>query len=196
MESVSELDRARVVFEYWMRTILSNQKISVQNYAGLVVKYYFIFQFEWDPQRKHEALIISNEGMRVTDTSSVLGWRSLCAKKVLPFENASTCNVRWEITLRQKGEDTSVLIGFINAECIEDFCVDVKLGDGNDIGTFLWIWDGCYPTINKMATAPRFTRTGRGTPKLVTNGFWNLISKKGNVMHFETLVALFLLHQV
>lgn len=121
MENVSEYDRVKLVFAYWIRTLLAmNQNISAEDCMDLVWKYFFYLHFDWDPQRKHRGFAISNDGLHVTDGGSGL-YKSLCAKYILSSANASL--VRWEVTLLQKGDDGSAFLclGYIDQKDIRHF---------------------------------------------------------------------------
>ena len=139
----TELDRAKLIFQYWMRKIIPTRNISAHNYTDLVLKY-LIPQFEWDIRRKHEALTISNYGKCVTDdgTHSRME-KSLCSKNILSSETESI--VRWEMTLKQKGTAIYANIGYIDAKYISDFRDDVRIGYRN--GVSLRICDKCAPAI-------------------------------------------------
>ena len=128
--SDDEIKTVDMVFAYWLRTIISTARISHDDLLKMVLKYYFIPRFEWDPEWTHKDLMLSYDRKRFTkwDTSSKErrgrhgdDWRSLCSANMLSADTDLV--VRWEMTLqgKRRGTAMNLTMGFVDAVHIEEF---------------------------------------------------------------------------
>ena len=104
-------------------------------------------RFEWDPMKVHKDLSISNNWKRVTRTKWTKTWtamyyRSVCSKNLLSADTISC--VKWKIRMIQKGKQTALLMGFVDAEHVSEFNEEKEIGR-NEHEIALDINDGYYP---------------------------------------------------
>lgn len=105
-------------------------------------------KFEWDPKRKNKNLSLSHDLQTFTAVSSQSGLRSLCSicsQNVL--SNMSLAIVRWEMTLKQKGNRMYFMMGYLDSRGIGDFADSRGIGYTENERA-LWVLDGEYPKIH------------------------------------------------
>ena len=107
----------RIVFTYWMRTLLSSRNLSLNELAEITIKYY-PFVFEWDPTRCGSGLVLSNGNKVVTMRGQDnYIYQSVYSKHIIYTDMMA--GLKWEITMREKGGDGWMTIGLMDKQHIE-----------------------------------------------------------------------------
>jgi len=88
-----ERGKAAMVFAYWMRTI--DNDISVETLVDVMMRYFLVLTFKWDPIRASKEFKLYNEGRQFSKMYT--SYRSLCSENMLA---ADVVKARWEMTLK------------------------------------------------------------------------------------------------
>merc|ERR1719474_1443409 len=102
-----EFQTASTICGHWLRVSIEDMTLRYDHLQDLVMAYYHVVIFEWDPQRTSKHLTLSDDGQSVSKPTCeqivVEQYRgdSLCSKNILSADKVSV--VRWEMTLRRKG---------------------------------------------------------------------------------------------
>lgn len=132
-----ELARADKIATHWMRSMISHPNVSLHFLLDLILKYYFIPRFEWDPHRTSEFVKLSNGGTRFTSTQHI--WQSVCSLNAISAKDFSI--VSWELTLKLKPFRTWIVMGYIDSEYISEFDAWKRIGKTqNQLG--MSVFDG------------------------------------------------------
>ena len=159
-KSRSEIEMATMVFVYWLRCI--SQNVSPGFLVELMVRYYCVPQFAWDPHKAGHGMELSHDGLTFNKAAS--GRATVLSRNLLTSSNVNVVN--WEITIRPGQHQTYFLMGYVvdngldvvNADLLYGFAdedSDVPGFIGNDfIGNAadkeelaLYVVDGSNPMI-------------------------------------------------
>ena len=144
----SSITNAVLILSHWIRTILDDSTVSYKwerNLMEIVIKYYFTAIFEWDPLRSSPHLELSPNGrsFRYKAGPNTDPGKSLCSKNILCSAD-SISRVRWELTVKQQGEQFYMLMGFVGTEGL--FNPNENCFIGTDENQWaLWVVDGSFP---------------------------------------------------
>ena len=145
---MNEKQKAAVVLEYWIRTLLSGQNVlHMVKIIMMVISQYFCFdKLLWSNHGKGRFWMSKDEQM-ITKTCFEIGYGSLHSKRVYSGNTLSTIN--WELTLIKKtkkalcGRSLHILVmGYIDAKCIGEFRDDGIITQENSHEAALFVQEG------------------------------------------------------
>ena len=146
----ASITNAVLIVSHWIRTILDDSTVSYKwerNLMEIVVKHYFTAIFEWDPLRSSPHLELSPDGrsFRYKAGPNTDPGKSLCSKNILcSADNISS--VRWELTVKQQGDQFYMLMGFVSTDGL--FNPNENCFIGTDEHQWaLWVVDGSFPLV-------------------------------------------------
>ena len=118
--------RIFMILSYWMRTIMD---VSHETLKDLVLRYFFVPKFEWNPNRRHYSFELSNDNKTFTKYEPGdycnNNQQSICSGNMVSGTAAS-----WEITVRQRAEEQTswFMIGFMASKYINRFKSEIPCG--------------------------------------------------------------------
>ena len=116
---------AALVFAYWLRINISDINVSPDNLADIAARYFFVFSLEWDPDRKHKDLILSNDNKSLTHKKSSCWNTAVLKSKVTIISEGS---IQFEVTLRDVEDGAHMMLGWAAASAVDDIQMSNFLG--------------------------------------------------------------------
>ena len=167
--SMSLQEKVGVVVSYLLRTTLWNGdgNLYPNDLIDLVVAYYWIMPFEWDPHKIPGSISLSNHNKRFTRTKGGYRFSSLCSKnRIGCFKESDMSAVRWELTIKQKDSKNAknrksksskknrkesmnqfqFTMGYVDADYLHKW-------HGGNGEVNLYVTDGGYPMIDTTRSA-------------------------------------------
>ena len=112
VNTYSEKKKAALVFAYWWRTTMSHMNMSANMLVDIMQRYSFEWRFEWDSERTHKDIELSNHNQTLKHTR--IGDRIAVSKNELSSEYMDAAMI--EFTLQGIPDGVSdLMIGFVDS---------------------------------------------------------------------------------